>query len=251
MKYDPSKTKTLTRSYEQQVIRLFNSFKKKVYPRILALYRMNKPKMNDKHTLDGRVKIQHNAISDITNIIDNYSYQEINSHLKPIVNKYVRQAYDRGGKKAESYIVKDNIEFKYFFTPRDLQAVSVLAQNNFRLISATTELMKKDMLTVITQGMLEGQSIHKMAKALNGKINKSKYNCRRIARTEVLRSYNQAHINQYKKVGIKRWEWITAWDDRTCDMCMGNDGRVFKIGDPQPPLHPNCRCSVKPVVESK
>jgi SPP1 gp7 family putative phage head morphogenesis protein len=72
-----------------------------------------------------------------------------------------------------------------------------------------------------------------------------------IARTEIIRTYNQGAINQYKKVGVTKWKWLTAYDDRTCEQCASLDGKIFKMGAPQPPLHVNCRCSVAPYLDKK
>lgn len=82
-----------------------------------------------------------------------------------------------------------------------------------------------------------------------------------VARTEVLRANNFATIESYKQSGVvKKKEWLTAFDERTCPECEALDGKqvglevTFKssLGAVQePPLHPQCRCTTIPVMEEK
>jgi SPP1 gp7 family putative phage head morphogenesis protein len=74
-----------------------------------------------------------------------------------------------------------------------------------------------------------------------------------IARTEIIRASNNAAqvVMENNRDVLDGWYLGLAYDDRTCDICVranAND-RVYKIGSgPQPPLHPNCRCTPVPVV---
>ena len=39
-------------------------------------------------------------------------------------------------------------------------------------------------------------------------------------------------------------------DERTCETCRNNDGKILRIGDrsvDRPPAHPNCRCDTVPL----
>lgn len=251
MKYDPSKTKSLILSYERAIRVLFNNFIKKSFPRLKELIGDGKQILKKRST----VKVELNITQDIEAVIDNYSYYEIGINLKNIVKKYQGLAYEKGGRHAWTKIngvlkPEKGATMDYFFvTPTDLEAINMLNTHSFRELSNATEYMKKELLRVISVGMLEGQGINKISREMRDRVNVSKHRADMITRTETLRSYNQAHMNQYKKVGIERWEWICAYDERTCDTCAGYDGKTFKIGDAQPPIHPSCRCSVAPYLE--
>lgn len=77
---------------------------------------------------------------------------------------------------------------------------------------------------------------------------------RRIATTETLRVFEEERrrtAEEFSRVSgtpVEK-EWDATMDRRTCDTCAGLHGRVvplaqeFPSGDP--PLHPNCRCSVE------
>lgn len=77
---------------------------------------------------------------------------------------------------------------------------------------------------------------------------------RRIATTETLRVFEQERrrtAEEFSRVSGTPFEkeWDATMDRRTCDICAGLHRRVvplaqeFPSGDP--PLHPNCRCSVE------
>jgi len=52
--------------------------------------------------------------------------------------------------------------------------------------------------------------------------------------------------------GIKEYEWVSVLDGRTSTQCRALDQRRFKVGaGPLPPLHPNCRSAVTPVLPDK
>lgn len=77
---------------------------------------------------------------------------------------------------------------------------------------------------------------------------------RRIATTETLRVFEQERrrtAEEFSRVSGTPFEkeWDATMDRRTCDICAGlhrlvvSLAREFPNGDP--PLHPNCRCSIE------
>lgn len=72
-----------------------------------------------------------------------------------------------------------------------------------------------------------------------------------IAITETNRAISRATIERYQGFGLEQMEWVTS---DPCDKCVLNEGKVvnvgqtFPSGDTQPPVHPNCRCALLPVV---
>jgi SPP1 gp7 family putative phage head morphogenesis protein len=75
-----------------------------------------------------------------------------------------------------------------------------------------------------------------------------------IAVTEMSRALNTATIDNYNSFGVEKVEWL-AIDTGVCDICPANEaqgpipiGEMFESGDTEPPAHPNCRCTILPVV---
>lgn len=76
-----------------------------------------------------------------------------------------------------------------------------------------------------------------------------------IARTETIRSTNFAAEEAFKQSDIVEGkEWLTAKDERVDDECATLDGETVELKDSFikgvefPPLHPNCRCTLIPIV---
>ena len=72
-----------------------------------------------------------------------------------------------------------------------------------------------------------------------------------IAITEGSRAMNMASMDTYQNIGLEEVEWFAA---DPCPECEVNDGQVVPVGqeffsgDTEPPVHPNCRCALLPVI---
>ena len=92
----------------------------------------------------------------------------------------------------------------------------------------------------------------------------------RIARSEVVRSSSEAERAAWQESGVvQSLQWYTALDDRVDEDCNVLHGKEIDIADPfvtegglvemglqpydgdlnGPPLHPNCRCTLLPIVK--
>lgn len=70
----------------------------------------------------------------------------------------------------------------------------------------------------------------------------------RLIRTESSRAYNKAARDSYTAAGIDRCEYLAESD--CCDICAHYKGRKMPITEfPELPMHPNCRCTIAPIVE--
>jgi SPP1 gp7 family putative phage head morphogenesis protein len=72
-----------------------------------------------------------------------------------------------------------------------------------------------------------------------------------ITRTVVNQSSNSGAVEAYRRNidVLSGYEWLTARDERVCPQCRGYDGRVERMTSSfRPPAHPNCRCTVVPVI---
>ena len=92
-----------------------------------------------------------------------------------------------------------------------------------------------------------------------------------VAQTELFRIGNEAGKQAWAQAGVEKMEWEAYDDDLTCEFCHEMNGRVAGVNDNfldngdsvkgtdggefsvsyddvgAPPLHTNCRCSLKPV----
>lgn len=117
-------------------------------------------------------------------------------------------------------------------------------QNNKKLAAEINNSLKNDILM--------GNTITEMAVRLNNLMNKGLYNAYRLVRTETMHSLNMASFQRYKDWGCTEVEFSAAQDERECPRCKMYDGKKYdisKITD-VPPIHPHCRCTLIPVIES-
>lgn len=246
MKSDPTRTKTIVRSAERAVSASVQRFWIIMKPAIISSIEKNRSKVEQSKNTTQWIKLS--AISEIEHALEITDERLLRTELKRTTRKYITIMYKKGGARAESQINKIGIDYHFDLTRGDIEAIGVLADQGFIKMKSSTEFMRSEYTRIISKGMLEGHGIPKMVKAMMLTTGKTKAKCRTIARTETLNAYNQGAINQYRKAGIKKWEWITAFDERTCQICSAYDGRIFNMGDQQPPIHPNCRCAVAPIV---
>ena len=127
------------------------------------------------------------------------------------------------------------------------------------------ETEQQKMVDIIKQGLDEGLSIPNIRNNMATEFdNLSKVQSERISRTEVIRASNEAAIDAWKQSGVVEGkQWLTTEDGREDAECAELNGKVvwslggdfyqkegeFENGDP--PLHPNCRCVVLPVIDKE
>jgi SPP1 gp7 family putative phage head morphogenesis protein len=72
-----------------------------------------------------------------------------------------------------------------------------------------------------------------------------------IARTETVRLSNLGALENYKDNNVEKARWVSAVSERTCAECVDLNGMIFETKNMpvMPPLHPDCRCTISPVIE--
>lgn len=113
------------------------------------------------------------------------------------------------------------------------------------------DLLVKNLRDGITQSLILGEGIPKVAKRINAGINNSVFNSVRIARTEVMRISYVAEKKAFVDNDIKRVKYVaTTSDERTCKICGKDHYKDFDIDSaPELPRHPQCRCTYAPIIE--
>lgn len=76
----------------------------------------------------------------------------------------------------------------------------------------------------------------------------------RIAATEVTRAVAEGSEAAYRESGVvSEVEFYSVRDERVCPLCGALHGKTTKLGErfdggTYPPIHPNCRCFLRPVL---
>ncbi|AZR72521.1 hypothetical protein BBF96_03465 [Anoxybacter fermentans] len=105
---------------------------------------------------------------------------------------------------------------------------------------------------IIKNGIALGESVHSTVKQLQSELTDiAKWRLETTVRTWTIKTHTDANIDTYREAGIKRVQWCSALDMRVCPRCAVLDGKVFILSrlKKKPPLHPNCRCCLLPIVD--
>lgn len=133
-----------------------------------------------------------------------------------------------------------------------------------KFATSMLETDKARLTDAITSAFAQGSSIPEVRNQVTsifGDI--KKYQSERIARTELLRASNYGQLDAYKESGVvSGTQWVV--DGNPCSECQDLDGEIISLDSnwdnlttldtsygtvEAPPLHPNCECTVVPVLE--
>ena len=230
------KAKQLIRRTDKQERELIRELQKQ-YSKSLIEVRKKVSEVYSKHSDDGiltyaqmqkynRLKVLEKSIVDELNGL----YKETGKSLNLKLGQLYEDSYLFTGFSLEteaqaklnfSILPKDQIKEAVQNPISGLTLNDRLAKNRFEIITKTREQL--------TQGLIQGESINKMAKRIKdvyeGDINKSV----RIARTETNRVRNAGTIRGYEKAEAMGLEfdkiWLATLDNRTRDSHQALDGQ--------------------------
>lgn len=146
--------------------------------------------------------------------------------------------------------------------------------NTKKFANEITEETSSRLRSSIAAGLEAGEAIQDLEKRIMNSTAFDLPRAEKIARTETIRAQTKSEIEVWKESGVVEAKiWYTAQDERTCPLCAplhekvislndtffakgdsheGDNGQIIKLDYEAvdgPPLHPNCRCTLIPVVE--
>jgi len=195
---------------------------------------------------------------------------------------YVLEAYKRGIARSRLEMKKAGYDIPSLEetggigasmrTPFHLDRVGILYTRVFTDLIGVTDAMANQISRVLAEGMIMGDGARVIAKKLVatiegtgigklgitdtlGRFIPAMRRAEMIARTELIRAFHMANVQEMRNwgaVGVRvQAEFLTAGDDRVCDICASLEGKIYTLDEIEPiiPLHPNCRCLALPVLE--
>lgn len=116
--------------------------------------------------------------------------------------------------------------------------------------------LAEDLRQTLTQGLIQGQDLRQMTKALQEKTQASARDCERLIQTESARIMEDGELQSYRRCGVTKYEILGTLDRRTCPVCGRQDGKIYpvdgaKTGENYPPFHPRCRCTTVAVFDDE
>jgi SPP1 gp7 family putative phage head morphogenesis protein len=236
---DATRTTMLQNTYYKKLIGLFDKFQEKLQPHMTTI-------LDNSEGL-GFVQSFNGKITTVAN-------STIMIGSPEIVYDNIRQAYIKGKKAAAENprIRMNSIIIPYQFNRLDQRVVEDLKTRNLGMVTKLTEDMRSDLLRTLTDGVKLQQSTEDIVRAINQQIpDITRPRAKMIARTEISYAYNSSVSRSYQSIGIDKWQWLSAMGSTVCPECASLHGQVFDFSDPEPPLHPNCFCTIYPVVDKE
>jgi hypothetical protein len=121
----------------------------------------------------------------------------------------------------------------------------LLDQAGITISSIAANRMDK-LAKALSDALVNGDSSGTLAGVLRGILDDPAW-AEMVAITELNRATSRASLDTYGRNGIEASSWLTALDDRVCNICEGNEedgyvplGAAFSSGDTYPPGHPLC-----------
>lgn len=207
--------------------------------------------------------------------------QNANQEAKGLMeNEYVKIKEEVRKKNSGEMTLQEFVNLKelpgFNYSDYLVRILKNLRTDKFEMILAKTEqdivdgLIPKEgidkLRTILRNGFKGNKTIREIEKEIresvplkdrivSGKIvAKAEARPNSIARTETVRVANEGLVDIYKENKIEKVRFLAALSDRTCPQCESLNGLVFPInelnvGESQPPIHTNCRCSLISIVE--
>lgn len=132
------------------------------------------------------------------------------------------------------------------------RAIKWAEERSAEFVTQIRETTRDRVREMVVKALDEGWSNDQLANALEDSEAFSDARALMIARTETAFADVAGNLIGWKESGVvESKEWIVAQDNE-CDACAELQGEIvpldeeFPEGDP--PLHPNCRCDVLPVL---
>lgn len=190
-------------------------------------------------------------------------------YAKLIVNAVVPiqvSLFDTESKEASAMIGVGDVEL---VTPAVKKAIETSAG---LMADSYTQTTIDKLTATLDQGIEDGLGLDDLSDLVDGVFEYSDTTrADAVARTETTRISNDAKVEAWKQSGIvKSKMWYTADDERVCPYCDMMNGTEIDLGDTffdegdtvdgsddssmtadysdvgGPPLHPNCRCDLRP-----
>lgn len=192
----------------------------------------------------------------------------IDVHLKELEVTQIRageqaiqQAYEDGYFKSV-FEVQKKVGFYFSFDKLPKKAVDLALHTPWKEAAFSKNVwgdvdkLRGVLDEMLPAALMSGRSINKVAQELSTAMEKGIGVAMRLIRTELNRYHNEAAFISYQNMGITKYRYYATLDKKTCKKCGKWDLKVIPMGEKKtgfnfPPIHPNDRCTVAPVIDSK
>ena len=120
-----------------------------------------------------------------------------------------------------------------------------------RIVNHVSQLLEK-IINGIEKYDKEKVTFEELKGIIDNQFNINAGQTYKLINTEVSRVVNESDIEVYRKNEIEEVRLITTLDNKVCNDCSGQHGKIYNIKDVDGllPKHPNCRCFFEPVINT-
>lgn len=162
--------------------------------------------------------------------------------LTPIYTKVLAEAAEQGAAQVAIGVDWELVNLEVLKLAR-LEAATLAAQ--------LTGTSKAGIAAIIEDWISTGGTLKELSQRIAAVY--PQVRAKTIAATEVTRLYARGNALAWQGLKVvSQYQWQTAMDERVCPLCGPLHGQVFDKQDLShlPPVHPNCRCWIVPIVLS-
>lgn len=193
-------------------------------------------------------------------------------------NVYIKQSYSKGVLRAQKElkkagysleVVQDTGALRFDLGGgAHLDRIGSLYTRAFEELKGITAAMEKQISTVLSDGLVNGENPRLIARQLDaviktgggelgltdklGRYIPARRRAEMLARTEITRAHHLATIQEYQNYGVAGVNVIAEWatGGNACPECTDLEGKEFTLQEIRDmiPRHPNCRCVALPKI---
>ena len=173
--------------------------------------------------------------------------------VKELLEKSVTKSYNSAHTLKRDPSLRDKKLYKILEQPWSGANYSANIWNNRDKLAGIAQ-------NEITKGIYQGKSAKKISKNISERLDASMKDIERVVRTESKHARNEASAQAYIDMGYEWYMFSSHTEgkssERTCERCREINEEKYRfdkrvVGENFPPLHPNCRCTIIPIVKDE
>ena len=250
----------LSKKEAEQVIKIMRTKNKKLIPALSLLPSTPKIKQTIEMLSSAAYVSRINRLQKLLDEIDNVQRYIARNELRKTTDLY------KDVEKNANYVSKHQIQTQtsigFSFNELDENLVEKLLavpweNKNYRdrVWDNATEL-SNTLKDEVTQAVLTGKSEKLVIDEISNRFNVGEFKAKRLVRTETAYINNEMEALSYIEADIEKYRFVAVLDIRTSHICREHDYKVYDVSKRQvgvnfPPLHPFCRSTTIPVLDTE
>lgn len=186
--------------------------------------------------------------------LDGKSWDEdVQAELRDLLSQLAAERSSAAMDHVADYLRGDDAEYRRLLDQANDRAVQWAQDRVGNLITQVSDTTRQAVNELAADAIAEGLTNDELAGRIGDAFAFSDDRADMIARTETANAETQGSLAGYRESGVvEAKEWSA--DELACDECDGLDGEQvgldepFSDGSDGPPAHPDCRCTVVPVI---